>query len=107
MKVGRPEGRLATRYQVVILGRKNWTTSVAHCQSWQIKSCRRIWYRWMGRTCDITRHRWWNGFCRTCSGVSTANRRKKKEGGGGWGVRLLRDGSAVEYYASRAVEIVR
>src|SRR5258706_1590393 len=48
MKDGRPEGCLATRYQVVILGRKNWTTSVAHCQPWHIKSCRRIWYRWMG-----------------------------------------------------------
>ena len=29
MKVGRPEGRLATRYQVVILGRKNWTMPTA------------------------------------------------------------------------------
>ena len=27
MKDGRPEGRLATRCQVVILGRKDWTTS--------------------------------------------------------------------------------
>ena len=77
MKDSRPEGRLTTRYQVVILGRKSWTTSVSRCQSWEIKVA--------------------GGF--GTGGWDEPVTPSGMQPGG-------HNGSAIEYYASHAVGIV-
>ena len=58
MKDGKPEGRFCHPLQ----GGNSWTqhrtTSVAHYQSWKIKSCKAELVPVMGRTYDVIRHGW-------------------------------------------------